>query len=83
MKISFRSCALILNIFTLSLLMGCSSNAPSLNVLLPNPASEHCIRKGGKLEIVKGESGERSMCHLPDGTVVEEWELFRRDNPQK
>lgn len=83
MKISFRSCALILNIFTLSLLMGCSSNAPSLNVLLPNPASEHCVRKGGKLEIVKGESGEGGMCHLPDGTVVEEWELFRRDNPQK
>ena len=83
MKISFRSYALILNIFTLSLLMGCSSNAPSLNVLLPNPASEHCIRKGGKLEIVKGEPGERGMCHLPDGTVVEEWELFRRDNPQK
>ena len=83
MKISFRSCALILNIFTLSLLMGCSSNAPSSNVLLPNPASEHCVRKGGKLEIVKGESGEGGMCHLPDGTVVEEWELFRRDNPQK
>ncbi|WP_408735811.1 DUF333 domain-containing protein, partial [Acetobacter malorum] len=20
-------------------------------------------------------------CHLPDGTVMDEWELFRRDNP--
>ena len=37
---------------------------------------------GGKLEIVKDESGEKGMCHLPDGTLIEEWELFRRDNSQ-
>ncbi|MEE9877844.1 MAG: DUF333 domain-containing protein [Stenotrophomonas maltophilia] len=27
------------------------------------------------------EGGEYGMCHLPDGSQVEEWELFRRDNP--
>lgn len=52
------------------------------SVEIANPASEHCVNKGGKIEILKDESGEKSMCHLPDGTIVEEWELFRRDNPQ-
>lgn len=50
---------------------------------MANPASEYCVKKGGKLEIVKDASGEKGMCHLPNGTVADEWELFRRDNPQK
>lgn len=49
---------------------------------MANPASEHCVNKGGKVEIKKNsEGGEYGICHLPDGTQVEEWELFRRDNP--
>ncbi|MCD9086630.1 DUF333 domain-containing protein [Stenotrophomonas sp. SY1] len=49
---------------------------------MANPASTHCVEKGGKLEIRKDSDGNASgMCHLPDGTQVEEWELFRRDNP--
>lgn len=59
-----------------------SKKASSVNVA--NPASVYCVKKGGTIEIVKDESGgEVGMCHLPDGTVIEEWELFRRDNPQK
>ncbi len=49
---------------------------------MANPASEHCVKKGGKLELRKDkEGGGVGICHLPDGTQVEEWELFRRDNP--
>ncbi|KRG66429.1 hypothetical protein ABB27_13695 [Stenotrophomonas terrae] len=48
---------------------------------IANPASEYCVKKGGKLEIRKNsEGGEYGICHLADGTQIEEWELFRRDN---
>jgi putative hemolysin len=43
----------------------------------------HCVSKGGKLEIRKNkDGGEFGVCLLPDGSQVEEWELFRRDNPK-
>ena len=45
---------------------------------MPNPASEYCVKQGGRLEIRKGEQGEAGYCHLPDGRIVEEWEFFRR-----
>ena len=49
---------------------------------LANPASTYCINKGGKLVIAKDKEGnEFGVCHLPDGTQIEEWALFRRDNP--
>ena len=49
---------------------------------IANPASEYCVKKGGKLEIRKNsEGGEYGICHLADGTQIDEWELFRRDNP--
>jgi len=68
---------------TFALLLGaCSSQPqPATSVGIANSASEHCLKKGGKLEIVKEASSEKGMCHLPDGTVIEEWTLFRRDNP--
>lgn len=46
-----------------------------------NPASEFCVKQGGKLEMKKDkDGGEYALCHLPDGTVVEEWEYFRQNN---
>lgn len=44
---------------------------------MANPASVHCIQQGGTLEIRKDERGESGYCHLPDGRIVEEWELYR------
>ena len=66
-----------------ALLLGACSSQPQpvTSVGIANPASEHCLKKGGKLEIVKEASGEKGMCQLPDGPVNEEWTLFRRDNP--
>lgn len=50
----------------------------SSKMQIANPASEYCIQQGGTLEIVKDKDGnEIGMCKLPDGTVIEEWELYR------
>ena len=50
---------------------------------MANPASEYCISQGGELEITSDDAGNQTgMCTLPDGSVIEEWELFRRDHPQ-
>jgi putative hemolysin len=76
-KILFSSAFLLL-------CCGCNSRqAPGAPVAIANPASVYCLKKGGKLVIAKDESGEKGMCHLPDGTVIEEWALFRLENPQK
>lgn len=67
---------------------GCSTNSEATKssdgaIGMANPASVYCQEKGGKLSIRKDKDGnEIGICHLPDGTQVEEWELFRRDNPQ-
>lgn len=51
---------------------------------MANPASEYCVKRGGKVMIEKDRDGnERGICHLPDGKRIDEWELFRRDAPKK
>ena len=47
---------------------------------MANPASVHCEKRGGKLDIVKGPDGESGYCTLPGGEHIEEWALYRRDN---
>lgn len=49
---------------------------------MANPASVWCVKnRGGKLEIRSGkDGGQYGVCILPDGTEVDEWELFRRDH---
>ncbi|WP_199554935.1 putative hemolysin [Sandaracinobacteroides hominis] len=46
---------------------------------LANPASVYCVEKGGKSEIRTEANGQRGYCHLPDGRVVDEWDLFRAE----
>lgn len=47
-------------------------------VQIANPASEYCIKMGGKLEMKTDENKDQfGICHLPDGTDCEEWALFR------
>jgi uncharacterized protein len=43
-----------------------------------NPASVHCTKVGGRVEIRTTPEGQVGDCHLPDGRVVEEWALFRQ-----
>lgn len=84
MKISTSNTILLFNICAILLLSACSSDQePDLSTGLVNPASEYCVRKGGKLEIVKEEAGEKGMCHLPDGSVVDEWKFFRHETPEQ
>ena len=50
---------------------------------IANPASEFCVKQDGKLEMKKDkDGGEYGVCHLPDGSVVEEWAYFRSHNGQ-
>lgn len=58
---------------------------PQGGAAIANPASEYCVKeKGGRLEIVTDESGaQKGMCHLPDGTVIDEWELYRKEHSQR
>ena len=50
---------------------------------IANPASEFCVKQGGKLEMKKDkDGGEYGVCHLPDGSVVEEWAYFRSHHGQ-
>lgn len=64
------------------LLAGCSEAAttPDKPAKIANPASEYCVKMGGKVEIRKEAKGEVGYCHLPDGRVIEEWDLFRRSS---
>ncbi|WP_080963087.1 DUF333 domain-containing protein [Pseudomonas fluorescens] len=64
-------------------LTGCASASPEVgkDVQIANPASEHCVKIGGRLEIRKEAAGEVGYCHLPDGRIIEEWELFRKAKP--
>lgn len=62
---------------------GCVSQAEQGRVGMPNPASVYCLEKGGQSVSARSEDGgEYAICHLPDGTQIEEWALFRRDHPQ-
>ncbi len=48
---------------------------------LPNPASQNCQEKGGKIIIKKdGSGGEYGICELGD-RACEEWTLFRGECP--
>ncbi|MFT8803656.1 MAG: DUF333 domain-containing protein [Acetobacter aceti] len=47
---------------------------------MANPASVYCKKIGGRLELQQGPDGVHGICHLPDGTSMEEWALFRRDH---
>ncbi len=48
---------------------------------IANPASVNCIEQNGTLELITTDKGEHSLCHLPDGTICEEWKLFRGECP--
>ncbi|NQU56331.1 MAG: DUF333 domain-containing protein [Rhodospirillales bacterium] len=53
---------------------------PTLNIA--NPASLNCAEVGGRLESrTSASGGEYAMCHLPNGSVCEEWALFRKECP--
>jgi putative hemolysin len=70
-------------VYGLLLLTACeppqeSSKAPLTSIA--NPASVHCIERGGRLEIVDEQGGQIGFCVLPDGRRVEEWAYYREEH---
>ena len=50
--------------------------------MIANPASENCIKQGGKLVMEKrGDGGEYGVCLFEDNRQCEEWALFRGECP--
>ncbi|WP_039050638.1 DUF333 domain-containing protein [Comamonas thiooxydans] len=63
---------------------GCAQPQSAAPVIgMANPASVYCAQLGGRTRIEKTTAGERGICVLPNGTEIDEWELFRRDHPAK
>lgn len=55
-----------------------AAGTPPKATTLANPASVHCGKLGGRLKIRKDAAGNQTgYCHLPNGSVCEEWALFR------
>ena len=64
----------------LAILGGCASATDSQKthqVGMANPASVYCQQIGGKLNIENTPAGQVGMCAMPDGSKVEEWDLFK------
>lgn len=64
-------------------LAACASHEEAPKAGMANPASVYCEEQGGTLEIKQNADGQYGMCTLPDGTQIEEWNLYRRDHPSK
>ncbi len=52
------------------------------NSSLANPASDNCIKQGGKLSIQqRGDGGQYGICLFEDNRQCEEWALMRGECP--
>ncbi|EDX5483583.1 DUF333 domain-containing protein [Salmonella enterica subsp. diarizonae] len=67
------------------LLSACSSSQPDVSrpprIGMPNPAAVYCEQQGGTLMPMQTPQGVRSDCKLPNGEIIDEWTLWRRDHP--
>jgi hypothetical protein len=60
---------------------GVKAEPPLPQLGLSNPASMYCASKGGTVSIRNEGGAQVGYCTLPDGTTVEEWKLYRAENP--
>lgn len=75
--------ALLLSTAALAACSADKAGQESPAIGIANSASEFCVKQGGKLEMKKDKDGaEYALCHLLDGSVVEEWEYFRSHHGQ-
>lgn len=77
MKLRWHNALPLLPLLTLA---GCAQQAPSpapAKIGMANPASVYCTEQDGKLVMEEEAGGAVGYCHLPDGTVMEEWALYR------
>lgn len=84
MKLSLKTCTAIAIMSSLPFVAGCGTLTQTPQVVgMTNPASVYCLKLGGTLEMVKEPAGDKALCYLPDGTVIEEWALYHRDHAGK
>lgn len=82
-----RSVRFILGLLVAAIFLGsCAAPAAQSTATSPakiaNPASENCLKLGGKLVIEKrGDGGEYGVCLFEDNRQCEEWALFRGECP--
>ena len=62
------------------LMAACVPEEKPAAVGLANPASVFCAEQGGKSVSRETAAGTVSDCHLPDGSVVEEWDFYRKNH---
>ena len=69
-------------VLILGIICGISACGKSNKTSLANPASQHCIHKGGKFFIEKHKNGgDYGICLFEDGRMCEEWALYRGECP--
>ncbi|MDF0605425.1 DUF333 domain-containing protein [Neisseriaceae bacterium TC5R-5] len=69
-----------------SLCLGACAQPPTpASSQLANPASVYCVqqKQGELLMKTAKDGGVYGVCKLPDGSEVEEWELYRREHAAK
>ena len=75
--------ALLLSTAALAACSADKAGQESPAVGIANPASEFCVKQGGKSEIkTDKDDSEYALCRLPDGSAVEEWAYFRSHHGQ-
>lgn len=62
------------------LLVACAPQPPRPAGLV-NPASSHCHARGGRTLLGYTAEGRETLCFLPDGSLVDEQQLYRSDHP--
>jgi putative hemolysin len=72
------------NIFLLTLMLpfaflaGLQAQGMQLPARIANPASENCVKQGGKSTIeTRGDGSQVGICIFGDGKQCEEWAMFR------
>ena len=71
-----KNISIISIFFTIMILLIILSSCSNNNQVV-NPASKYCIEMGGKLDLVKEESGTKGICTTKNGVQCEEWEYYR------
>lgn len=75
---------LLLVVATTALISACNTAPqPEKPIGMSNPASVYCAEVGGKTIIKKTPEGDAGYCQLPSGEVVDEWDYFRKNHPEK
>ena len=69
----------LVSLAALIVLANCGSNSIPTPKLVESPAARYCQQAGGQISIQReAMRGEVGYCHLPNGSTIEEWELFRQ-----